>query len=1251
MTQDVQDVGQDAGTVDDEALARAYRDALAPLTLIGQDMFEQAVGYVRDGTPSWVPTKVEAADTHDVDVLMNSWVSWLYESRKLLAERMAAAHPGWEAPVGVAARKTVHATAPVAAIVRLGRLLDVVVGNKPGPEGVPDWLSVLMLDASDARATSGRWTPRFAMDVAREGGVPDGEVVPVVLTILLEHALGVTDVRSETTLSETLVAHADALPQVVAGLTDRGKKTFLQCARHGLVRHAELVGMLVVDPEQDVRAAAGKALAGLADADEVRLLAPHLTTAPLDRASEVLARLCVLPGGQDAIREALAELSAGVGAGAGDDRDPAARTKAMRQALERAEVLLAQEVVIEVPAFQPAPEFELGDDFVAGARALVDRQREQAAAKVQRLTANDDYEPWMVERAKGDLTGLSSITDSELRAVVRLINGDRGVEVDGRDGLLPKGVVSWCRQNVESLPTTALVHQARLHLALYGSGYGLVSHLAEWLEAAHGVDDLRVLEQVLVQCGVDASEQAIDEFVFQYQYGEVAWPSAAAVWPYYAGHVHLLVPRLAPPDTFTHRTDRLYRALAILRAFPVAPTAALPRLGELALTGGKVERNMAQRALESHPGARRLAEQGLGENRAEVRVSAAAWLARIGDPAATPALRAALKKERGEAARAALLSALEALGDDLSAQLTPEMLLAEAAKGLKRPVPAALDWFLLEQLPQARWADGAGDPDAVGQREVPPEVLRWWVVLAHKLKDPSGEGLLARYVSLLDPASRAELGSFVLSAWVAQDTRHPAPEESRAHAEANAQLEYDRFHRDPVWYARAAPERLAMSVEDHHSFLYREHQAQYLGSAAKDKGLLALTVGMPGGDLAAVARHYFTAHKGRRAQVESLVRALAANGERAAVQVLLSVALRFKPAAVQQIAAGLVQELADRRGWTADQLADRTVPTAGFDGDGVLRLDLGSPGGGVSDSVSDDPESDDRVFTGRVTEKFTLELRDPAGKVVKALPAQRERDDDEAYAEAKKQLAASRKELKAVIALQTQRLAEAMASGRRWAVEGWRELVLGHPLLSRLAARLVWVATLPDGSRVAFRPGDSGALIGVDDEDVALPDWAEVAVAHAVLLPDAAAWRAHLADYSVSGLFDQGLASDVVVPEVEPGATEIADHEGWLSDTFAIRGRATKLGYKRDVDDLWIRSYVKEYASLGVIVEIGFTGSALPEKKEPAAVTELLFRHAGRPGSVPVADLPTTLVAVSYQEYVTVAEGGAFDPDWERKSY
>ncbi|MFC8800596.1 DUF4132 domain-containing protein [Promicromonospora sp. NPDC057138] len=1239
-----------------EALEAAYGDALAPLRIKGEDLFEQAMGFVRDGTTAEVVDTLRKGRTGDVDQLMNKPAAQIpdFKVRGTLVEQVAALHPGWEAEAGVAARGTIYATAPAAVVVRLGHLLDAVTTGKVQPEEAPRWLSLLMYDAGSSQDADERWPHEFLVSLAREGGVPDDEAAPLVLRIMLENA----HLWIEA-LCVALVTHADVLPRVLDSLSDWGTQAFLRCAERDLPRHSELVATLAADPRERVRSAARDLLSDLDGADEVRLLAPHLVTAPLDRVGGLLARVSLLPGGLAAIREAID--------GAGGQ---AARTRLLRQTLERAEALLADQVAVTVPPFEPEPDVVLGDELVVAARALLDGQAAKAAEQL-RAAASDQA----AHRADDELTYLRGITDAELRAAVRLMNDHAfrvGVWADGKDGRPAQATASWLMRQAVRLPGTPLVARVRLLLAYHG----YPDQATWWLDSvAPDLGDLRALESAFVRCGVADTERLIDDLVFQ-QNQESGWPASSDIWPYFAEHPDLLVARLTPADDEIRWDFAFDRALGILREFPVAPTAVLPRLGELALGGGKVHRAAAREILGSHPGARRLAEQGLGEKKAEIRASAAAWLARIADPAAVPALRALLEKEGKEAVRAALLSALEALGDDISADVAPEVLLAEAAKGLTRQVPRELErWFPFGQLPEARWADGA---------VVPAELLRWWVVLACTLKDPSGEGLFARYVSMLDPASRKALGSFVLSAWIAQDTIHPPVAESRALAESEAPRRYESHQRMAQLYPRDYASLAERSVEEHYNALFREHQGQYLDSAVKEKGLLALTVGMPGPDLAAAAQHYFRENKGRRAQAEALVRALAANGDQAAVQLLLAVSRRFRQRSVQEIAAGLAQDLAVRRGWDADQLADRTVPTAGFDDDGVLRLDLGSPSGARAasttraDDVGASPE-EDRMFTGRLTEKFTLELRTPEGKVVKALPPKRASDDDDAYADAKKQLSASRKELKTVLALQTQRFVEAMCSGRTWAVDEWREYVLGHPLMSRLAVRLVWVATPPDGGSaglgdsapgtvagpgtvtgpdtVAFRPGDGGTLIGVDDGDIVLPEGARVSIAHAVTLPDQGrdveAWCGHLADYAITPLFDQGLGPDAVgLPELAPGATEVADHRGWLSDSFAIRGRATKRGFARTEsrDNGWFDSYVKEYPSLGVVAEIGFTGSIVPEENIPAAVTELTFRRAGRPGRVRLADLPAVLVAASYQDYVTVARAGQFDPDWREKS-
>ena len=156
---------------------------------------------------------------------------------------------------------------------------------------------------------------------------------------------------------------------------------------------------------------------------------------------------------------------------------------------------------------------------------------------------------------------------------------------------------------------------------------------------------------------------------------------------------------------------------------------------------------------------------------------------------------------------------------------------------------------------------------------------------------------------------------------------------------------------------------MAITLEEHVAAAYAEHQRIYTGSAVADKGLLAFAVGMDDGELAGLVRAFMRDNPGRRAQFDALVRALYANGRDRALQVLLGVARRHKMAGVQATAAALAREIASERGWSDEELADRTVPAAGFDDDGLLRLSYRK-----------------RKFTDRLTPDLKIRVTDPNGK-------------------------------------------------------------------------------------------------------------------------------------------------------------------------------------------------------------------------------------------------------------------------------
>ncbi len=114
------------------------------------------------------------------------------------------------------------------------------------------------------------------------------------------------------------------------------------------------------------------------------------------------------------------------------------------------------------------------------------------------------------------------------------------------------------------------------------------------------------------------------------------------------------------------------------------------------------------------------------------------------------------------------------------------------------------------------------------------------------------------------------------------------------------------------------------------------------------------------------------------------------------------------------------------------------MPTGGLDADGVLELPIG-----------------DRVFRVLLGADFALTLTNPAGKPIKALPADVPPADAEELAAAKKAVASLRKELKQTAEAQTTRLYEAMCATRAWTPADFATYLLRHPIVAPLCRRLL----------------------------------------------------------------------------------------------------------------------------------------------------------------------------------------------------
>ncbi len=1183
------------------------KEALLPFRAVSEPLFERAVRYVHDGSGPEALLELDAAHQADLDQLMGRpgiLVSWRPGVPDALKQRLAQAGVPGEPRVTVPrARAELYRASPLTQpqFLRLGYLLAALgTGPDRRVDGVPAWLTTLLNDLASVTDKADlpqlQWPPERLADLLRHDGCPEPEIPATVVLAMCqqEKVWGSSMVRPHELpgIDNYLLGFGQLIPPaLVSKLTADARADFTRRLKDnpqlaGVL--APIIAQLAADRAKGVRTAAIGVLPMLPDQLQAAVLAPVLLTVPASAAGELVEYLSRTAAGGALLDQAVA---AGAKLGAAVQK-----ANARRDALQSAAVQTQQLVL---PEFTPLP------DELDEARALLEL-RQSLDAQIARLVGAEHA--WSVRRLKE----LRKISDADLRRIVEAAAGRREPPE-----VLERLRLATIAQAVRSFN---LVHLMRLQRP---------DRKARMVWSAQPridqVTDLRQVEDAVRRTW--NTREALDEVA------QIARPSnywitidPDVVWPWAAQHLDLV------QNWLGGSAQEAGDALAILDAFGSLPADLLPSIAAAAVGESRRNRPPAQALLAKHGLARELAEQGLTDGRGEIRAASASWLAKTADPAAVPALRAALAKEKREVPRAAMLNALRDLGDDISADLAPDKLLAEAKKGLRAKLPATLDWFEFVQLPTLRWTDGA---------EVDPVIPTWWVVLANKVKDPDGSGLLDLYLGQLQPESGEALGRFVLDSWIAQDTLHPTEEESRSHADTEGQRRYDwaqknlqRVLANPnqSQYSDWVREAAAVPLEQHIRDSYAMHQGTYLGSASANRGLLALTTRLPGIELANAVQSYIRNHGARRAQVDSLMYPLHANGQPAAVQLLLSISRRFKQASVQATAAKLVENLADKRGWTADELADRTIPTAGFDADALLRLDYGS-----------------RQFLGRATPSGAIELSTADGKTIKSLPAARASDDADEVKAAKKQLTASRKELKAVLTQQTARLYEAMCAERTWTAADWREFLLEHPLVGQLVSRLVWLENPGPGQR-AFRPTEDGSLIDADDETIELGSDTRIGLAHRVLVSDdvAATWKAHLADYEVTPLFAQ---FDNTVPDIDRNATDSYALQGHLTDTFSFRGVATKRGYQRGPaeDGAWFSDYTKQFSAARLTAVLEFTGSYVPEENFACATMGLSFRGA-RHRAVRLADVPDVLLAECYADYAALAALGPFDPDWGKKT-
>lgn len=692
----------------------------------------------------------------------------------------------------------------------------------------------------------------------------------------------------------------------------------------------------------------------------------------------------------------------------------------------------------------------------------------------------------------------------------------------------------------------------------------------------------------------------------------------AALWPLIADHLPLLAENLPPHELSS--TQNL-RALRLVKRLPAIPRMLVPALINASTAEARTVRSAAQALLADVADVTPQVVAALGDSRQAIRANAAAFLGQRGDDTVLPDLIALMGKEKSDLVRASLISAISALGGDTTKWLGKAALEKDAAANARKLKADKIDWLAMDTAPILHWQDG---------KPVADNLLDGWLKLAVKLKTlEDGAGLFKLYLAQLRPQDAAALGDWALSSWIAYDTTKPAREAIYREELERAKQHIARYQNTP-YYKDLTPEQLAENWT-------RAKLATYPNSGAASKGILALALDATPLTQARLASGYLKNHGKRVAQAKAMVELLALSGTPEALQVVVATATRFKQRSVREMAETLVERIAEERGWTADELADRSVPSGGLEEGGLLDLPMGE---------------DARPYQARLDSGLVLHLHNPDGKIVKSLPA----GTDENSKESKALLTNAKKVLKEVVEKQSRRLYEAMLTGREWALPAWQADLREHPIVGRLVERAIWRGLDAEGQPiVTFRPTAEGDLMTASGDDADLTGVEKIDLAHGTALSpeDLAAWTEHLADFEVAPLFAQIGRPILTLSADQADADAITDREGWMMDNLKLRGLAAKLGYDPGAaeDGGSVTSYEKRIDGLGYRAEIIFSGTYFGADTHPVALISMQFFSQGRRRSrpVPLAEVPPRLLSECWNDLHDIAKSGAYDPEWKKK--
>ena len=243
------------------------------------------------------------------------------------------------------------------------------------------------------------------------------------------------------------------------------------------------------------------------------------------------------------------------------------------------------------------------------------------------------------------------------------------------------------------------------------------------------------------------------------------------------------------------------------------------------------------------------------------------------------------------------------------------------------------------------------------------------------------------------------------------------------------------------------------------------------------------------------------AEASRGALAAFTVSVAALNGGSVALMMVDSISGKFPNNQVKKAAKLAFSAAAKILEIPEDVLSDRIIPSLGFDRAGKKVLDFGA-----------------HTFTLSLTPDFVLSIYDNGkAKFVKSLPKPTGEDDPVKAETAKKELSELKKQIKAVVQTQSNRLKKVLMNGRYWNSESWNTLFVENPIMHQFAIGLIWGVYKDNKLTQSFRYMEDGTFNTVDEEEFTLPENAQITLVHPAELGEklTSSWKTQLDDYEL----------------------------------------------------------------------------------------------------------------------------------------